>query len=94
MDDLRDVFRTLDRLNDEELAEVRAYIDRRTIQPEIADEDVQAKIAALHQAFAEIREGMSEEELDAMIADMNSEYIEPLDPDEFAWLDEEEDEND
>lgn len=89
MDNLREVFRTLDRLNDEELAEVRAYIDQRRAQPQIADEDVQAKIAALHEAFAEIREGMSQEELDDMIKAMNSEYIEPLDPADYEWLDEE-----
>ncbi|MCC6802177.1 MAG: hypothetical protein IT319_04760 [Anaerolineae bacterium] len=93
MDHLHDLYRTLDQLNDEELAEVRAYIDqRRAVKPEIADETPQERAAALMAAFAEMREGLSEEQLDAIIADMNSEYIEPLDPDEFAWMDSAEDE--
>lgn len=89
MDSLHDLYRTLDRLNDEELDQVQAYINQRRAQPQIADEDVQAKIAALHEAFAEIREGMTQEELDEMIKAMNSEYIEPLDPTDYEWLDEE-----
>lgn len=85
MDSLHDLYRTLDRLNEDELAEVRAYIDRRTMRPEIADEDVQAKIAALRAAVDNFWEGMPQEEIDQIIEDANAEYVEPLSNDD--WLD-------
>jgi uncharacterized protein YeeX (DUF496 family) len=87
MENLQDIYRAIDRLNNEELEQVQAYINQRRQQPQIADEDVQAKIAALREAFAEIREGMTPEELQKMIDVMNSEYIEPIDPADYTWLD-------
>lgn len=89
MDSLRDLYRTLDQLNDEELAEVRAYIDRRSVKPEIADEDVQAKIAALRAAVDDFWEGIPQEEIDQIIEDANAEYVEPLSNDD--WIDERDD---
>jgi uncharacterized protein YeeX (DUF496 family) len=94
MDKLSEVYGTLDRLNHEELAQVRAYIDQRMMQPQISDEDPHRRAAALMAALAEIREGLSKEELDEMIEAMNSEYIEPLDPADYAWLDDDEGETD
>lgn len=93
-DDLQGIFRAIDRLNQDQLAQLRAYVEQRIVQPQITDETPQEKIAALHAAFAEMREGLTEEELEQIIHDMNYEYIEPIDPDEWAWLDDEEGKDD
>ena len=90
MDKLSEVYEKIDHLSREEMAQVRAYLDQRLMQPQIIDEDIQTKIAVLHQAFADIRAGFTPEELEELIEAMNSEYIEPLDPADYAWLDEDE----
>lgn len=43
------------------------------------EEDVEDWMAKLDQAIAEIREGLSPEELQTVIKMMNEEYIEPID---------------
>ena len=78
MDKLSEIYQAIDQLNRDEFRKLRAYIEQRVEQPVIANEDPQTKIAALRDAFAKIREGMSQEELDEMIWAMNYEYIEPL----------------
>lgn len=55
-------------------------------QPQIQNEDAQAKVKALQDAFAEIRAGLTAEELGEMVEAMNAEYIEPLDPSEYDRL--------
>jgi hypothetical protein len=91
MTDLQEILQAIDRLNDEEREQQRAYLDRPVEYPPITDEDTETKIARLHEAFAEIRAGMTQEELDEMIEVMNSEYIEPFDPADYTWLDDNED---
>ena len=89
MDKLSEIYQAIDQLNRDEFRKLRAYIEQRPEPPQIV-EDPQTKIAALRDAFAKIREGMSQEELDEMIWAMNYEYIEPLDPADYAWLDDSE----
>ncbi len=91
MSNLQDILQAVDHLNDEERAQLRAYLDYQLIPQQIRDEDTQTKITKLHEAFAEIRAGMTQEELDELIEVMNSEYIEPLDRTDYAWLDDDED---
>ena len=84
--DKHDLYVTIDRLSPEELQELRAYLDQRIAQPQIADEDVQTKIDALHAALENFWEGLSQDEIDAIVEGMNSEYVEPLSEDN--WFDE------
>jgi len=86
MENLRELYETIDRLDDSELENLQAYIEQRKGQPKHISEDAQAKIKALQEAFAEMRAGLTDEELEEIVEAMNSEYIEPLDPSEFDWL--------
>ncbi len=88
-DNLDEIFHAIDRLNRDQLAQLRAYVEQRITQPQlqIAAESPKEKADALMRAFAEMREGLTKEELDEMIEAMNSEYIEPLDAHDYAWLD-------
>lgn len=65
-------------LTEEQLQEMEQAIHTR-----ITDESPEERIRQLDGAFAEIREGMTQAELDAMFEAMNSEYVEPLDEDEW-----------
>jgi hypothetical protein len=89
MDRLSDLYAAIDRLNPDEFRQLRAYIDQHAMPPRIV-EDTQTRATALKAALAEIREGLSEEDLDEMTWAMNYEYIEPLDPADYAWLDDSE----
>ncbi len=70
-ENLHDLYAAIDRLNDEELDQVQAHINQRRMQPQIK-EDPHTRAAALKAAFAEIREGLSQEDLDEMIKAMNA----------------------
>ncbi len=87
MDNLSDLYGTVDRLNADELERLSAYIAQKRMQPEIADEDPHTRAAALMAAVENFWEGMSQQQIDEIVAAMNSEYIEPLDPADYAWLD-------
>lgn len=89
MGDLQTIFEAIDRLPPDELEQVHNHVvERRTLQKQIAEESVEERIAALNEAFAEMREGLSEAELAEMIEAMNSEYISPKDLHMYDWLDE------
>lgn len=88
---LNDLYVSIDRLDRTELEQLRQYIDQRIEAPSVEDERVEAKVKALQEAFAEMRAGLSAEELDEIVEAMNSEYIEPLDPADYSWLADEED---
>jgi len=90
MENLRDLYGTLDRLNRDELEQVFAYVRQRMEQPQIADENAQTKIAVLRDAVKDFWGDISQDEVDEIVEEMNSEYVEPLS--KYDWLDEE-DEN-
>jgi hypothetical protein len=83
MTDLQDILQAIDRMNNNELDQVQEQINRRRYRPQTDDIDVQTKIARLHEALEHFWDGLSQEEIDAIVKDMNAEYIEPLDDD---WL--------
>ncbi len=87
-DNLEEFFHAVDRLNSDQLAQLRAYVDRRMAQPPITNESPQEKIAALHAAVEDFWDGVSPEEIDAIVEDMNSEYIKPSGS-QYDWLDDE-----
>ncbi len=78
MDKLSELYEQIDQLNHDELMQVSAYLDQRLMQSQISDEDVQTKIAVLLEAVKDFWGDMPQEEIDAIVEGMNSEYIEPV----------------
>jgi hypothetical protein len=84
MDKLSDLYAQIDRLNPDEFRQLRAYVEQHDKPPATA-EDPQAKIAALRAATVDFWEGIPEAEIDEIVEEMNSEYVEPLSKSD--WLD-------
>ena len=84
MTTLQEVIQAVEQLSPEERAELRAYLDRHEAEapPTLSPEERARK---LDEAFARLREGLTQEQLDEMTAAMNEEYIEPWD--ESEWTD-------
>lgn len=75
MSNLQALLEAIDRLPPDELEQVHEHVEeRRALQRQIADESVEERIAALHQATDNFWEGFSDAEIDEIVADMNSEY--------------------
>lgn len=53
---------------------------QQLLSHQMIDDNPETTITELLSAFAEIREGLSKEELSELVEAMNSEYIEPEDP--------------
>ncbi|MEO8393674.1 MAG: hypothetical protein ABI700_11850 [Chloroflexota bacterium] len=87
MDKLSDLYQAINRLNRDEFRELRTYVNQHVEPPQIVDEDPRTRAAALMAAVENFWEGMSQQEIDEIVAAMNSEYIEPIDPTDYAWLD-------
>lgn len=83
MTDLQELYRTIDRLNDEELDQVQKHINQRRYRPQI-DEDPQTKIAQLRSAVETFWQGVPAEKVDDIIEDMNAEYVEPYSDEDWA----------
>jgi hypothetical protein len=66
-----------------EKKELRAYIGEIVV--DVENLPLEQRIHQLEEAAREIRAGMTQNELEMMFADMDSEYIEPLDDD--SWID-------
>lgn len=83
---LKDIQTAIDALSFEEIKQLRAYLEQREtdLQPG-RGKTPQERIRLLHEAVTEIREGLTQEELDQLTEDMNSEYIEDVDVD--VWRD-------
>ncbi len=86
MTTLNNLYHQLDRLDREELQQVRRYIEQRIEEPTVENESVEAKVKALQVAVENFWEGIPQEEIDEIVEAMNSEYIEPLS--KYDWLDE------
>jgi hypothetical protein len=81
---LQDVMKAVDRLSADELRELRRYLDQResTAALELTPDE---RARRLDKAFEQLREGLTQEQLDEMTGAMNAEYIEPFDED--LWKD-------
>ena len=90
MIDLQTLLEAIDQLEPEELEQVKQRIELHRTQLELGikrGETPEERVAILHAALAEFREGITDEEWQEISAAMNSEYIEPEDPELFGWLD-------
>ena len=74
---LAELMKAVDELSREEFDSFYDYVERRR---EVLAEE---RIRMIEKAVAEIREGLTQEELDEMIAAMNAEYVEVAD--ETEW---------
>jgi hypothetical protein len=82
MTDLQTLLEAIDRLEPDELETVRERIEQRRTQMEngiARGETPEARIAILKQAFAEMRAGLSSQELQEVIEAINHESIEAED---------------
>jgi hypothetical protein len=84
---LQDVIQVVDKLSPEELRQLRAYLDQLegTPVPPVQDMTPEERARRLDAAFEQLREGLTQAELDEMTEAMNAEYIEPFD--EEPWKD-------
>lgn len=86
---LDEIMREVHHLSDEELHHLRNYIDQIQTKTQtdrlepLIKESPEESIRQLDTAFAEIREGLTQEQIDEMIEAMNAEYIEPFVEDEW-----------
>ncbi len=81
---LQTVKKLVDTLSAEEQAELRTYLDQKTSAGTSLSPTERAK--QLNAAFAEFREGLSSDELNAIAEAMNEDYIEPVDDEGFPLL--------
>lgn len=73
---LKEIQSAIDTLSLEELQQLRAYLDQREadLRPG-PGKTPEERIRLLHEAVAEIREGLTQEQLDDMTAAMNGKQI-------------------
>jgi uncharacterized protein YeeX (DUF496 family) len=76
---LNELIKAVDALSEEELRQLRDYVNQRPVHRLSAEE----RIRMLEEASAAIREGLTQAELSEMISAMNEEYIEPFDESEW-----------
>jgi DNA repair exonuclease SbcCD ATPase subunit len=92
MTDMQALFHTIEQLSPAELEQVRQFVEERRDQLQQirlpTDEEVEARINALHEAFAELREGLSEQDLQEISWAMNYEYVDPDALKAYDWIDE------
>lgn len=93
MTDLQALFREIEQLSPEEFEQLDRFIvayraDISSARPGPEEQDIEARVAALHEALAEFRAGLSEQELNELVAAMNVDYSYPMkDLAMFDWLD-------
>ncbi len=81
---LQDVKQAVDRLSPGERRKLREYLAQResTEQP-VLELTPEERIRRLDAAVEALREGLTQQELDEMTEAMNTEYIEPIDEDQW-----------
>jgi preprotein translocase subunit SecA len=70
---LEQLYEQINQLTDEELSQLQDYVKRRLRQEE------QARAKAILEAFADMREGLTEAQLDQLEWAINYRYVEPDD---------------
>ena len=82
---LDELIKAVDTLSSEEFRQLRNYVNQRHVHEQV-DTELRAgtmNVDALMRAVDQIREGLTEEEIETMVAAMNEEYVEPFD--EAEW---------
>ncbi len=81
---LYDLKAAIDRLSSEELRELREYLDQReSAEHFTSGMTPQERARRLNEAFDQLREGLTQQQLDEITEAMNAEFIEPFDEDEW-----------
>lgn len=76
---LEQLLHQIDQLTGDELRQLQEHIERR--RREAAEE----RVRAFDEVVAALREGLTEQEIEEIIAAINAEYIEPFD--DSQWRD-------
>lgn len=90
MSDLQALFAAIEQLPPEEFQELRRFVeelDQEQFTIRRAVETPEERIAALHTALAEFREGLSDEEMREITEAMNYEYVDPNALRAYDWVD-------
>jgi phage shock protein A len=83
---LQDAIRVIDELSPDELHQLRTYIEQREDQLSFGHElSPEEHGRLLDEAFAELRAGLTQQQLDEMTEAMNADFIQPWD--ESEWRD-------
>lgn len=88
MTDLQTLFLAVNDLNVDEIDQLEAYLEKRRTALKPRDEDVETKLAELHAALAEFREGLTEEELERIRDAITINFHYPMkDLAMYNWMD-------
>lgn len=80
MTDLQTILEGIDTLPLDALQQIEQHIaERRQVLEQVDLNEVENQITALDDAFENFWHGFSDDEVEAIIDDMNQEYIEPTD---------------
>jgi predicted nucleic acid-binding Zn-ribbon protein len=82
---LDSLYQVIDDLSMDELDTLSEYIEQQREQRRLAQYTTEERIQKIEAAFAELREGLTQAELDEITEAMNSEVVEPFD--ESEWRD-------
>lgn len=82
---LDNLYQVIDDLSTDDLDALSEYIEQQREQRRLAQYTAEERIQKIEAAFAELREGLTPEELDEITEAMNSEMIGPFD--ESEWRD-------
>lgn len=81
---LQEIKEAVDRLRPDELRELREYLDQReSIERTGQELSPVERARRLNEAFDQLREGLTEQQLKEITDAINAEYIEPFDEDEW-----------
>jgi DNA-binding protein H-NS len=82
---LDNLYQVIDDLSTDDLDTLSEYIERQREQRRLAQYTAEERIQKIEAAFAELREGLTPEELDEITEAMNREVVGPFD--ESEWRD-------
>jgi len=82
---LDNLYQVIDDLSTDDLDALSEYIEQQREQRRLAQYTVEERIQKIEAAFAELREGLTPDELNEITEAMNSEVVEPFD--ESEWRD-------
>lgn len=90
MTDLQTLFEMIERLEGEELRQVKQFVAQQEARLQQSSDvsDVEERIAGLHAALEKFREGLTPSELETLIEAMRVKYVYPMkDLAMYDWLD-------
>lgn len=80
---LDNLYQVIDDLSTDDLDALSEYIEQQREQRRLAQYTVEERIQKIEAAFAELREGLTPDELNEITEAMNSEVVEPFDKSEW-----------